>query len=180
MDSYFWEARRLLGVETSYDSRKAFIHAVAGQAPRGYERAVIDRGQLPDELLAEINDISDTRSLRKSEADSLLSEMDISSSYISQLIPTLVEDSKIKIKPVLGDGEFQWGYVLITPERPEGTECSKLVAELVSLMLTCSSLDSIWVNIKAKFKNIDPERLERDLLNTINILYTDGTITKLT
>jgi len=47
-------------------------------------------------------------------------------------------------------------------------------------MLTCSSLGSIWNNIKAKFKNIDPERLERDLLNTINILYTDGTITKLT
>ena len=180
VDSYFWEARRLLGVETSYDSRKAFIHAVAGQAPRGYERAVIDRGQLPDELLAEINDVSDTRSLRKSEADSLLSEMDISSSSISQLIPTLIEGSKIEIKPVLGDGEFQWGYVLITPERPEGTECSNLVAELVSLMLTCSSLDSIWNNIKAKFKNIDPERLERDLLNTINILYTDGTITKLT
>ena len=41
VDSYFWEARRLLGVDTSYDSRKSFIHAVAGQAPRGYELSLI-------------------------------------------------------------------------------------------------------------------------------------------
>ena len=68
--------------------------------------------------------------------------------------------------------------MLITPDRPEGTECSRLVSELVSLMLTKSSLDTIWNNLRNKFENIESQRLEGDILNTINILYTDGTITK--
>ena len=178
VDSYFWEARRLLGVATSYDSRKSFIHAVAGQAPRGYERAVMERGQLSEELLKEINEVSEIRSSRKSQADSLLSGMNISSPSITQLTPILIDGTKIEVKAVLGDGEFQWGYVLITPDRPEGTECSRLVSELVSLMLTKSLLDTIWDNIQTKFENIDSKRLERDILNTISILYTDGTITK--
>ena len=178
VDSYFWEARRLLGVDTSYDSRKSFIHAVAGQPPRGYERAVMERGQLSEELLKEINEVSEIRSSRKSQADSLLSGMNISSPSITQLTPILIDGTKIEVKAVLGDGEFQWGYVLITPDRPEGTECSRLVSELVSLMLTKSSLDTIWINIQTKFENIDSRRLERDILNTISILYTDGTITK--
>ena len=178
VDSYFWEARRLLGVDTSYDSRKSFINAVAGQAPRGYERAVMERGQLSEELLNEINEVSEIRSSRKSQADSLLSGINIASPDISQLTPILIDGTKIEVKPVLGDGEFQWGYVLISPDRPEGAECSRLVSELVSLMLTKSSLASIWNNIQTKFEHIDPKRLERDILNTISILYTDGTITK--
>ena len=68
--------------------------------------------------------------------------------------------------------------MLITPDRPEGTECSRLVSELVSLMLTKSSLDTIWNNLRNKFENIESQRLEGDILNTISILYTDGTITK--
>ena len=178
VDSYFWEARRLLGVDTSYDSRKSFINAVAGQAPRGYERAVMERGQLSGELLNAINKVSEIRSSRKSQADSLLSGINIASPDISQLTPILIDGTKIEVKPVLGDGEFQWGYVLISPDRPEGAECSRLVSELVSLMLTKSSLASIWNNIQTKFEHIDPKRLERDILNTISILYTDGTITK--
>ena len=84
----------------------------------------------------------------------------------------------MEVKPVLGDGEFQWGYVLITPDRPQGTECSRLVSELVSLMLTKSSLIRIWNTIQTKFENMDSKRLEKDILNTISILYTDGTIIK--
>ena len=36
-----WEARRLLGQEDILSPRHAFIHAVAGQPPRGYERVVL-------------------------------------------------------------------------------------------------------------------------------------------
>ena len=40
MESYFWEARRILGSGDDEESRRSFIRAVAGQPPRGYERAV--------------------------------------------------------------------------------------------------------------------------------------------
>src|SRR5205814_725000 len=45
VDSYFWEARRILGLDESVSPRHAFIQAVAGQPSHGYERAVIDRGE---------------------------------------------------------------------------------------------------------------------------------------
>ena len=49
VESYFWEARRIIG-DDDRESRRSFIRAVAGQAPRGYERAVLDRGHLPPDL----------------------------------------------------------------------------------------------------------------------------------
>ena len=44
-DSYFWEARRILEAD-DLSPRHAFIQAVAGQPPRGYERVVLDRGEM--------------------------------------------------------------------------------------------------------------------------------------
>src|SRR5207247_1302272 len=42
VESYFWEARHLLGLEEQTTPRQAFIQAVAGQSPLGYERAVLE------------------------------------------------------------------------------------------------------------------------------------------
>ncbi|GIT13749.1 MAG: hypothetical protein CM1200mP35_05690 [Chloroflexota bacterium] len=75
----------------------------------------MERGQLSEELLNEINEVSEIRSSRKSQADSLLSGINIASPAISQLTPILIDGTKIEVKPVLGGGEFQWGYVLISP-----------------------------------------------------------------
>ena len=61
VDSYFWEARRIIG-DDDHESRRSFIRAVAGQAPRGYERAVLDKGHLPQ--------TSPTPSTKSSPADS--------------------------------------------------------------------------------------------------------------
>ena len=48
-DSYFWEARRILG-EDDTTPREAFVRVVSGQPPHGYERAVIEHGELPPEI----------------------------------------------------------------------------------------------------------------------------------
>ena len=64
VDSYFWEARRIIG-DDDQESRRSFIRAVAGQAPRGYERAVLDKGHLPTDLTDAIQKIESGR-LQKS------------------------------------------------------------------------------------------------------------------
>ena len=46
VESYFWEARRLLG-HGHLSPRQAFMRAVAGQPPRGYERVVLEQGRRP-------------------------------------------------------------------------------------------------------------------------------------
>ena len=51
VDSYFWEARRILerddGEDSGLSPRASFIQAVAGQPARGYERMVLERGAAP-------------------------------------------------------------------------------------------------------------------------------------
>ena len=68
VDSYFWEARRIIG-DDDQESRLSFIRAVAGQAPRGYERAVLDKGHLPPDLTHAIHQIESGRLHRAANFD---------------------------------------------------------------------------------------------------------------
>ncbi len=187
VDSYFWEARRLLGAERDFSPRRAFIQAVAGQPPRGYERAVLERGQLPADFISEIGEIQGERARRSAEAATILSVMGTAQPAINQLVPLLAEGVGVERKPVLGEGEFQWGYVLTTPDRPEGTECSPLVAALIFQMFQMqegatkegATVEVLLKNLQRQFSGTTPEKLEKDLLATIGILYTDGAIEQL-
>ena len=179
VDSYFWEARRLLRAEKDFSPRRAFIQAVAGQPPRGYERAVLERGQLPADFIPEIEGIHGERTRRSAEAAAALSGRGTAGPAIYQLVPILSQGVNVERKPVLGDGEFQWGYVLTTPDGPEGTECSPLVAALISEMKEGAPVAALLENLQRQFSSITPEKLEKDLLATISILYTDGAIDQL-
>ena len=179
VDSYFWEARRLLGSEKEFSPRRAFVQAVAGQPPRGYERAVLERGQLPADFIAGIEEIQGERTRRSTEASAALSGAGSAKPGIYQLVPLLSEGVSVERKPVLGDGEFRWGYVLNTPDGPEGTECSPLVAALISQMKEGVPVEALLEILQRQFSHMVPEKLEKDLLATIGILYTDGAIYKL-
>ena len=179
VDSYFWEARRLLGVDQDSNPRRAFIQAVAGQSPRGYERAVLERGQLPADFISGIEEIQGGRTRRRAEAEAALSGRGTAAPAIYQLVPILSEGVSVQRKPVVGDGEFRWGYVLTTPDGPEGTECSPLVAALISQMQEGGTVKALLENLERQFRGMTPEKLEKDLLATISILYTDGAIDQL-
>ena len=152
---------------------------MAGQAPRGYERAVLERGQLPAEFISEIRGTQGERTRRSTEAAAALSGTGTAVPAIYQLVPVLSEGVRVERKPVLGEGEFRWGYVLTTPDGPEGTECSPLVAALISQMKEGATVESLLENLQRQFSSMTPERLEKDLLTTISILYTDGAIDQL-
>ena len=64
-DSYFWEARHLLEGTSDFSPRHAFIRAVAGQPPRGYERAVLDRGQAPKDFTVSVGAVEEDRAQRR-------------------------------------------------------------------------------------------------------------------
>jgi flavin-dependent dehydrogenase len=67
VESYFWEARRILESDASLSPRHAFVQAVAGQPPRGYERAVLERGKLSPELAASIGQVQGERAWRRNQ-----------------------------------------------------------------------------------------------------------------
>ena len=66
-ESYFWEARRLLDDQEGLSPRQAFIHAIAGQSPRGYERAVLEHGVVPEAFIRSVNQIESSRSRRHAQ-----------------------------------------------------------------------------------------------------------------
>ncbi len=63
IESYFWEVRRILR-DDSLTPREAFVRATAGQSVKGYERVVLERGELPPDFLDAV------RALEKAHARS--------------------------------------------------------------------------------------------------------------
>ena len=160
------------------------MQGVAGPADGGYERDVLERGQVPAAFIAEIGGSQGERTRRSAEAAAALSGTGTAVPPIYQLVPVLSEGVGVERKPVWGEGEFRWGYVLTTPDGLEGTECSPLVAALILQMKEAAAkegatVESLLENLQHQFSSMTPERLEKDLLTTISILYTDGAIDKL-
>ena len=157
VDSYFWEARRILegeGHENSAISpRASFIQAVAGQPARGYERMVLERGAAPVQFADKVRAVEEERQSRRSTIEGCLEARDGQPPPILAAVPRLRDGVRVERKPVAGDGVFEWGYVLVTEGHPEGLPCSNLVARLASMLDGQSSVAQLLSVLAAE---VDP------------------------
>ena len=174
--SYFWEARRITG-EEQYSPRHSFIQAVAGQPPRGYERAVLDRGEAPAEFVSSVRAVETERGQRVQRIAALRS--DPQRNQLLLATPRLASGVRVARKPVLGEGEFVWGYSLSTVSQPEGTPCSELVAALVSLTDGHTPVSALVDRLGNGLDQNSRAQLEAAVTRTIEILYVDGTVDRL-
>ena len=165
-DSYFWEARRLLDDDPSLTPRQSFIQAVAGQPPRGYERAVLSHGLAPAGF---INSVTGVEAERQRRRDHPLAP---------EARPRLADGVVLQRQPVLADGEFVWGYGLVTDGHPEGLPCSALVAQLLTyqdgsrtagdaIALLCAGMDTTTAH----------HQIQQAAAQALQILYVDGAMT---
>jgi flavin-dependent dehydrogenase len=179
IDSYFWEARRLLGND-DLSPRQAFIHAVAGQPPRGYERVVLEHGEAPPEFVHQVRLVESERAARRAQITAAMTHADIRQTALYRAVPRLATGVRVERKPVLAEGEFVWGYVLTTAGYPEGTPCSRLVASLVSLIDGHTSVAGVLAKL-CHGREALPEgaQIARAALSALQILYVDGTIADL-
>ena len=76
VDSYFWEARKILGQSGISTGREAFIKAVSGQSVRGYERAVLEKGDLPESFKHALESQQNDRHSRQRELGMYFSNWD--------------------------------------------------------------------------------------------------------
>ena len=173
-ESYFWEARRLLGESDSLSPRHAFIHAAAGQSPRGYERVVLERGEAPETFTRNVRTVQSARTERRA----LLAAPGASESILTS-VPRLAAGVVVKRKPVLGAGEFVWGHVLVTDGYPEGTPCSPLAAQVVSLINGRTSVGELLERLCAGRNDDQHAEIIPAALQTLRILYVDGAIKSL-
>lgn len=174
-DSYFWEARRLLDDEESFSPRESFVRAVAGQPPRGYERAVLDRGEAPKRFAANVRAVESERTRRRAEFRRLRRDDSALESAIPQPAPGL----SVERKPVLGAGEFVWGDVITCAERSDETPCSPLIVTMLSLVDGRRSLGEIAALLAEGPERRERERIARHVVDATGVLYVDGLIAAL-
>ena len=179
VDSYFWEARRLLGAENTLSPRHAFIQAVAGQSPRGYERVVLEHGQAPTEFIMDVRAVEADRAARQARLAAARTPTDITCTALYRAVPRLAPGVAVQRKPVLAAGEFVWGNVLITAGYPEGLPCSRLVAQLVSRIDGRTSVAELLAMLRGGMDKSQGTQLEVGALTALQILYVDGTVAEL-
>ena len=199
VDSYFWEARRILDSDGSdgdgesedtgagLSPRRSFIQAVAGQPARGYERMVLERGRAPTQFADSVRAVEEERASRQAKIEEYLTltPSDGGMPPILRAVPRLRPGVRVERKPVVGDGEFTWGYVLLTESHPEGLPCSGLVARLLSLMDGRTPVADLITQIAGAADEAPEEQrgqiaqLAGSILATLKILYVDGTIATL-
>jgi flavin-dependent dehydrogenase len=169
VESYFWEARRQLGLDGSVTPRQAFIQAVAGQSPLGYERAVLEHGRLPEEIAHDLAEVETARAARRGGAA-------IAGHELAAATLRLAEGVHLEQRPVLGEGEFVWGQTLITAGHPEGTPCSAFVATLLSLLDGRTPAGDAIARLAAGQDEVRAAQIARTALAALEILYVDGTL----
>ena len=179
VDSYFWEARRLLEADLDLSPRHSFIRAVAGQPPRGYERAVLDRGEAPTGFLSSVRAVESDRAGRRVRIEAARTDADITQSALYHSVPRLAEGVRVQRKPVLGEGEFVWGYVLSTAGEQESTPCSGFVAKMVSLIDGRTSVSELVARLGRETDENGKAHILANAVSALEILYVDGTIADL-
>ena len=175
-ESYFWEARRLLEGNSIFSPRHAFVRAVAGQPPRGYERAVLDHGQAPSDFVASVGAVEADRAERRALMAHYQADPGSHDGRIHHAAPRLAPGVRVERKPVVGEGEFVWGYVVTTPGNPEGTPCSGLVAKLVTLIDGRSTVDLLLAKLREGFEDNQSIMIDNNALSALEILYVEGAV----
>ena len=175
-DSYFWEARRILHSGDDASPREAFIAAVAGQPPQGYERVVLERGEAPSDFVDGIAEVESERSRRDAEMSGLIDSVWPQRSPMLDAVPSLADGVSLARKPIVGEGQFEWGAVISSRSRPQGAPISMLVAALASRIDGQRSVRELLDDLFDGVAEDRQTQLTPGLLTALRVLYVDGII----
>ncbi len=175
-DSYFWEARRITQSSDDVSPREAFIAAVAGQPPQGYERVVLGKGEAPPDFVEGVAAVESARARRDQEMARLIDSAWANRSPMLDAVPTLANGVELARKPIVGDGQFEWGAVIASPSRPQGAPISMLVAALASRIDGTSTVRALLDDLLQGVEEQQRIQLLPGLLTALRVLYVDGMI----
>jgi hypothetical protein len=176
VDSYFWEARRIIGDE-SLAPRAAFIRAAAGQSPKGYERMVFEHGEPPLGIRQAIEAIEGERAERTREMAALQARDGKASLLASR--PLLAPGVSVERQAVLGDGEFVWGNVITVAGRTDSVPVSAPIGRIVAAIDGASTLGELVTRSAGDSSPDVAARLAEVAVQAAGILYVDGIISEL-
>ena len=175
-DSYFWEARRIVNTSDDVSPREAFIAAVAGQPPQGYERVVLERGEAPADFVEGVAEVEQERARRDDEMAGIIDAAWPDRSPMLDAVPTLAAGVSLARKPVIGDGQFEWGAVISSPTRPQGAPISMLIAALATRIDGERTVRALIDDLLDGVPEQQQAQLRPGLLTALRVLYVDGMI----
>lgn len=171
-DSYFWETRRRFNAgDENISPRAAFVRAVAGQPPRGYERVVLEKGAPPEGFADEVAAIEGARDHRAGEFRELLSN-----GALGALRPCLAPGAVLEEAPVLADLLFERGFVIRTEDRPEGVPLSSAAARLVSLLNGSRTVEEAATILVEGLDDAAARRLATAVASLLQTLHVEGVL----
>jgi hypothetical protein len=176
LESYFWQARQIIGDDLA-DPREAFVRAVAGQPPQGYERVVLERGDAPPGFANAVAEVEQERR-RRGAAVARASAGALPETAYWRSRPALEPGLELKRAAVLADGEFEPGYVLSRGEREAGLPISTMVATALTKADGTRSMAEI-ATAAASDLGVAAELLAEPVASAFRILYIDGTVRSL-
>ncbi len=175
-DSYFWEARRIVHGADDVSPREAFIAAVAGQPPQGYERVVLEKGEAPPDFVDGVAAVERERQRRDTEMARLIDAAWPNRSPMLDAVPTLADGVRIERKPVIGEGQFEWGAVISSSSRPQGAPISTLIAALAARIDGRRPVRALLDELLEGVSEQQQVQLLPGLLAALRVLYVDGMI----
>ncbi len=173
VDSYFWETRRITGDDDSTPARLAFVRAVAGQPPVGYERAVLAHGEAPRSFTEAVGAVERRREERAAAFDERFGE---AHPRLLSAVPALVPEARLERKPVVGEGEFAWGQVITTPERAEGAPVSELVALVLTQIDGRRTIADLFDRLADRLSPEALDQLRPGIVQALRLLHVEGVI----
>ena len=173
VDSYFWETRRITGADDSTPARVAFVRAVAGQPPVGYERAVLAQGETPRNFTEAVSAVERRRQERAAAFDKRFGD---GFPRLLSAVPSLVPQARLERKPIVGEGEFVWGQVITAPERPEGAPVSELIALVVAQIDGQRAIGDLFDRLGARLPSETLDQLRPGIAQALRLLYVEGVI----
>ena len=172
VNSYFWEARRLLGDDARFAPREGFVRAVSGQAPAGYERSVLAQGDLPRAFVQAVEQLQQGRAERHQRVAAQLASG-------ASLRPMAAPGVSIERQAVLGDGCFEWSAVIVSPGREAPLPCSALIAGMLGCADGQLSVEAIAARLLPGSDEPTRARAWAALRDASRILYIDGLLAAL-
>lgn len=176
VESYFWDARRILKAER-VTPREAFVRGVSGQPPQGYERVVIEKGLAPEDFSERLDELEALKDERRASFQEMVEELAPDGEpRVLNAVPVLASDVKVEERLVLIDGEFRRGPVLLQAWNPAGQPINPALKRVLSLVDGKRNVGAI---LGAMTQGLDAQQaaeIAPSLISAFRALYVDGAV----
>lgn len=175
-ESYFWEARRIIGDDDRYTPRESFIRTVAGQPPQGYERAVLEHGEAPVAFRESVDEARAFTIERRAQFEALARPDAGGRPGVLGATPRIEADVSLVRQPVLAGSEFVWGNVIIAPHDPDGTPVIEPIARVFGMIDGKTSVGDIIRRMSATVPKEGRANTEQSIVATMADFFVQGVI----